>query len=240
MTSVFDPIREDFEHELNAIRSVVSAFSNPADGNPRTRVAAANSATLLLAATFEEFVREMARAYARAVVNSCGSNSKLPALLIARAWQRTLDSLARMKIDGKEGIPTDALSRFTVVYDFCRGDLSQDIYRDLIHNENNMRPSEINSMFKVSGLNNACKIVCGCDTMAEYLGEKDVDAANGILVSRLEAFFERRNQVAHSISTMTSSSAQLIFQDIELLDVFSHALSEQLFEHAPAENTATD
>jgi hypothetical protein len=50
VTSVFELIREDFVEELDAIRELVTTF----DGygrSAKTRIAAANSATLLVAAT---------------------------------------------------------------------------------------------------------------------------------------------------------------------------------------------
>ena len=52
---------------------------------PKLRIAAANSATLLVAATFEEFIREMAREYARAVVLGVEKFDKLPSDLVGTA-----------------------------------------------------------------------------------------------------------------------------------------------------------
>ena len=60
-----------------------------------------------------------------------------------------METLARIRVEttnkslSMESEFADALSRFNVIYAFCRGDLSQDIYKELIHNENNMRPREI-------------------------------------------------------------------------------------------------
>lgn len=69
MNTDFSAIVYEFEKDLDNIGSIVSAFDAPKKSNSRIRVAAANSATLLLAATFEEFVREMARSYAELIVN---------------------------------------------------------------------------------------------------------------------------------------------------------------------------
>ena len=71
MATHFTVILDDFEEELEAIKILVQASADPRLGKPRTRVAGANAAVLLLAATFEEFVRQMARAFARAVVEAC-------------------------------------------------------------------------------------------------------------------------------------------------------------------------
>ena len=74
----FAVITEEFDNDLDAFRLLVNAFDDPQTSAPKARIAAANSSTLLLAATFEEFVREMARAYARAVVASSQSIELLP------------------------------------------------------------------------------------------------------------------------------------------------------------------
>lgn len=158
MTSSFQIITEEFHDDMETIRSIVEAFRDP-QKTAKARVASANSATLLIAATFEEFVREMAREFARSVVANVQTFEKLPPKLASTAWKRTMDGLARIRFDtpGIEAVFGAAQARFSVIYEFCQGDLTQDIYRDLIHNENNMRPGEINSLFKVSGLSDVCK-----------------------------------------------------------------------------------
>jgi hypothetical protein len=184
----------------------------------------------LLAATFEEFVRELARGFARHVVESCGSYEKLPPKLASVAWRRTLESLARVQLNPKkevfsrESIFADALTKFTVVYEFCRGDIKQDIYDDLIHNENNMRLGEINSLFKISGVTDICRKACDDPSLTEILGETEAGKAHGRLLDRLDEFFERRNQVAHRISAMQSSGPDQIYRDIELLRSLAQAL----------------
>ena len=63
----------------------------------------------------------------------------------------------------------DAQARFSVIYEFVKGDLTQDIYRDLIHNENNMRPNQLNAMFTVAGLSDICSKVCDKPAMLDVL-----------------------------------------------------------------------
>lgn len=53
MATVFSAVLEDYEEELDAIRILVQASADPALGKPRARIAGANAAVLLLAATFE-------------------------------------------------------------------------------------------------------------------------------------------------------------------------------------------
>nr|WP_275983086.1 HEPN domain-containing protein [Propionivibrio soli] len=218
---------------MEAIRSLVVTFDEP-QNNLKVRIAAANSSTLLVAATFEEFVREMAREYARFVVNRTESFAKLPSKLASTAWKRTMEGLAKIRFHEDEaGMGTEnpfsaAQVRFSVIHDFCSGDLTQDIYRDLIHNENNMRPNELNSMFKVSGLSDVCRKLSHRQSILDVLGETEGAKAHGKLINMLEDFFERRNAIAHSLNPGQSSGPDQIVNDINLLESFGRALCETL------------
>ncbi|SDU24790.1 hypothetical protein SAMN05216296_2639 [Pseudomonas pohangensis] len=237
MTSSFEIITEEFFDDMEAIRSLVVTFSD--QKKPvKARIAAANSATLLVAATFEEFVREMAREYARAVVTSTESFEKLPRKLAATAWKRTMDGLSKVRFDsdqaaGAENVFGAAQTRFTVIHEFCKGDLTQDIYRELIHNDNNMRTSEVNSLFKVSGLDNVCQRLSDKQSILETFGETEPGKAHGKLVSGLEDFFERRNGIAHALNPGQSSGPDQIIKDLKMLECFGKALCETLDAEAP-------
>lgn len=238
MDNSFDLITEEFISDMEAIRSLVETFSDTK--NPgKVRIAAANSSTLLVAATFEEFVREMAREFARAVVARAKSLDKLPSKLVSTAWKRTIEGLARLRLDGDqtgavaESVFGTAQAKFAVIYGFCKGDLTQDIYRDLIHNENNMRPNELNSLFKVSGLGDVCKQLSDKGPMLVRFGETDPNMAHGKLISGLEDFFERRNAIAHALNLGQSSHPDQITNDIELLKSVGAALCETLCASVP-------
>ena len=239
MSSEFSVIREEFDEELEAIKAIIAAFSDSKIGSPKTRVAAVNSATLLLAATFEEFIREMARTYARAVVIGSNTFDQIPARIASTAWKRSMEALSRLRLDSKEKVGsreiafTDAQSRFNVIYQFCQGDITQDIYSDLIHNENNMRPTEINGLFRVSDLKDVCRVICDKQILLDAFAETEPSKAHGQLVESLDAFFERRNQIAHSIAIMRSTGPDLIQKDIDILSRFGRALCETLEAVAP-------
>ena len=238
MTTVFAAIFEEFEQELDAIRLLII----PNDGgtiSSKARVAGANAAVLLVAATFEEYIRELAREYAKAVVAGTASYDKLPSKLAATAWKRTIERLARMQFNPKkegslkETNFLDTQTKFLITFDFCRGDLKQDIYQDLIHNENNMRPQELNSMFKISGLGNICFLACEAEEIKAFFGVNETEFTHGKLLEALEEFFSRRNQTAHSIRAMQSASPDSITKDIDLLQLFGKSLVGVLESNAP-------
>ncbi|MEM5371000.1 HEPN domain-containing protein [Paraburkholderia azotifigens] len=242
MASTFEIIAEEFIDDMEAIRSLVVTFSDPAKSG-KARIAAANSATLLVAATFEEFVREMAREHARAVVMNTASFDKLPSKLAATAWKRTMDGLSKVRFDdvagtGGESVFGAAQARFKVIYEFCKGDLTQDIYRELIHNENNMRPNELNGLFKVSGLGDVCQKLSDKPSMLDIFGETEPGKAHGKLLAGLEDFFERRNAIAHALNPGQSSGPDQIINDIDMLESFGKALHETLDALVPKSSIA--
>lgn len=242
MASTFEIIAEEFIDDMEAIRSLVVTFSDPAKSG-KARIAAANSATLLVAATFEEFVREMAREHARAVVMNTASFDKLPSKLAATAWKRTMDGLSKVRFDdvsgtGAENVFGAAQARFKVIYEFCKGDLTQDIYRELIHNENNMRPNELNGLFKVSGLGDVCQKLSDKPSMLDIFGETEPGKAHGKLLAGLEDFFERRNAIAHALNPGQSSGPDQIINDIDMLESFGKALHETLDALVPKSSIA--
>jgi hypothetical protein len=235
MTNDFELILEDFVEDIEAIRALVVTFAD-SKYQPKSRIAAANSATLLVAATFEEFVREMARDYARAVVRGAASFDKLPGNLASTAWKRTMDGLGKVKFDaqGKAGdIFGIAQAKFSVIYDFCKGDLSKDIYRELIHNESNMHPGQINALFKVSGLKDVCEQCSHKESLLDTFGETEHGKAHGKLLVGLNDFFDRRNDIAHALNAGQSNSPEQIQTDIEMLISFARALCLVLEDQAP-------
>lgn len=234
MDTDFAAITDDFERDLDAIRSLVDAFRDSSTGAAKIRISAANAATLLLAATFEEFVRSMARSYAKQVVIARGSFSRLPQRLATTAWRRAMRSLTNLRIDSSGGFSSsdgsspDPRSRFDSIYRFCEGDLTQDIYGDLIYNENNMRPSEINALFNVSGLSDVCRMASDKDPLSKQLREEDASRSYSSLISILEGFFSRRNTIAHSLNSGNSSSPDEIGYDIDIFRAFGRSLRETL------------
>jgi hypothetical protein len=216
--TVFSVIKDDFLEELGSIGALVNAFDQPGS-DPKTRVASVNSSVLLLAATFEEFIREMAKEYARWVVSKAENVEALPSKLTETAWKRTLEGLARtrLRISGTsalESVSRTSRTKFDAVCGFISGDLTQEVFDDLIHNENNMRAGELNSMFKVSGLSNICARICTRDEIQHFFSESEAGIAHGLFINQNDEFFERRNAIAHSLNAGSSVAPDQVRTDI--------------------------
>jgi hypothetical protein len=239
LSNIFQIVADEFLEDLVSIITLVKSTQDSSI-NPKVRIAAVHSTTLLSAAAFEEFIREMGREFAREMVARTASLSDLPRKLSATAWKRTLEGLARARIDtggtnlSLEAIAKDAQSQFDAVCKFISGDLSQDIYRSLIHNENNMRPTEINAVFKVCGLTDVCRKLSDKVVFLEYFGETEPGKAHDLFLTRLNDFFERRNQIAHSLNAASSEGPNELLQEVEMFKVTALALAETLPIHLPA------
>ncbi|WP_152912501.1 HEPN domain-containing protein [Candidatus Rhodobacter oscarellae] len=224
--------------DLTAISELVSVVETSAN-SARSRVASVNSSTLLLAARFEEFIREQGRQYAREMVQLQTDPSTLPRKLSATAWKRTLEELARAKIDtggtavSLETVSRDARSRIDAVCRFLEGDLTQEIYGPLVHNESNMRPAQLNAIFAICDLKDVCRKASDKQPLLAFFGDDDSGRVHGMLLTRLNDFMEKRNDIAHSLNPGNSASATSLFEDIAFFESFGLSIAETLPMHLP-------
>jgi hypothetical protein len=83
-----------------------------------------------------------------------------------------------------------------------------------------MRPSEINGLFKVGGLSNVCAEACKQTELKSFFETKDNGKAHGEFLSAVERFFERRNEIAHSLNSVSSISPEEILREVEMFGAF--------------------
>lgn len=238
MPTIFDAISDEFLADLTAISELVSVVETSGN-SARSRIASVNSSTLLLAARFEEFIREQGRQYARETVQLQTDPSTLPRKLSATAWKRTLEELARAKIDtggtnvSLETVSRNARSRIDAVCRFLEGDLSQEIYGSLVHNESNMRPNQLNAVFAICDLKDVCSKVSDKQPLLSYFDDDDTRRVHGMLLTRLNDFMEKRNDIAHSLNPGTSPSATSLYDDVAFFKAFGLSIAVTLPLHLP-------
>ncbi len=244
LATVFSVILDDFRSELSSLEQLMG-LGQATTNSARVRIASINAVTLLLAATFEEFVRQMALENARQTVDRASELSEVPEVLLETAWRRTLDDVSKSKVQRptkRETIAATAAAAYPkldALRGFLDGDIGQDIFDTLIHNENNMRGGEINSLFKVSGTSNVCQKICDEGALKSYLVEQDVGKVGGQILQRLEAFFERRNTIAHSLNAAASASPDSMREDLRFFKAVAEDLTSWLdkgLQPAPAQN----
>jgi hypothetical protein len=239
VSTVFSVIVDDFHNSLIPLKEIVQEGQEKKSA-VLARVASVNATTLLLAATFEEFIRQMAREYVIQTVKNANSVNELPDDLLETAWRRTFQIFGRSnKANGtskKEALKFLAKRAHPTINALCKfieGDIEQNIFEHLIHNENNMGPDEINRLFKVGGLPNACVEACKKTDLKEFFEMEDAGKTHEALLSSLKAFFERRNQIAHSLNSKSSASPDEVLRDICMFVALASDLGNTLEEKIP-------
>jgi hypothetical protein len=121
MLTEYDAIFGEFSSELDALAEMARA---PADIGvsgltARARVAAGNGATLLLAATFEEYVRQQVRAAFREKTKQAKGMNDFPRKIAATVWRRSLEGLARTPFAEIESDGRKTGERLTATLAFC-------------------------------------------------------------------------------------------------------------------------
>ena len=237
MSTTFSVIVEDFEQELVSLQELVDVGQDK-ERSAKTRVATIHATTLLLAASFEEFIRQMAREYAKQVVSRANATSDLPKAMLEAAWRRTLEHFAKrrpetpLNVDGYRKLAREARPKIDSLFLFLDGDTSQDIFDHLVQNENNMRINVINSLFKVGGKSDVCAELCRHAALREFFSLDDAGRAHGELCDSIERFIKRRNEIAHSLNSAVSAGPQDILREIEMFRAFSSDLEKTLIDSA--------
>ena len=231
MGEEFELILSDFSSELDALAEMaaVPGRAGPVPQTPRARIAAGNGATLLMAATFEEFVRQQVRAAFREKVKRAKSISDFPSKIASTVWRRSLESLAKMSFADIESDGRRVGATLEQTQMFClRKIFTADVAESLSHNESNMRPGQLGALFNQIGITSIISKAAKYEPVVEFLGVGSPDKATGAIETRMEQFFRRRNDIAHAISQSTSSGPAELAQDIEFFRFLGEALTAAL------------
>lgn len=226
MRDEYQFILDDFESEVSAITELANATRIGSSFSSRARIALANSLTLVLASVFEECVRQLVRAAWAERIKATQDASKFPPKLKAKLWRSALERVARQPFLDVDGNTRTARDRIQNLVKFCLdGEITVPIEYDLSHNENNMRPSQINDLFSRIGLKNIFESGCNFPELIEYFGCQTVGQTVEKLRAEIDDFFARRNSIAHAIVFGSSDGADTIDQDIEVFRLTAKALA---------------
>ncbi|ESY44113.1 hypothetical protein X747_09440 [Mesorhizobium sp. LNJC384A00] len=226
MPSEFEIIFDDFSSELDALSEMAAVPTRAtAAFSPRARVAAANGATLLLAAIFEEFIRQEVKATFKEKTKRAKSFADFPKKMTAVVWRRSLEMLARTPFDEVLSDISLSDSKISAIVAFClKKEIGADVSESVAHNDNNMKANQLNGLFNGIGIPSVCSKVCEDKTLIDFLGCESAGKANSEFEARVDEFFKRRNAIAHAIKIGSSSGPAGLHQDIELFRNFGRAL----------------
>lgn len=226
MATEFDAIFEEFSTELDAIREVATGSTS---GSAKSRIAAGNGSTLLLAAVFEEFVRQQVKAAYREHAKFPQHFRTLATNLAATIWRRAFDKMGRTSLEVFETDTTLAQTSFNSIVNFClKKDSTSDVAEFIAHNENNMRTGQMNALFNSIGIKTVSQKISTDARMIEFLGCEDAGEAEQQLPASIEAFFKRRNEIAHAVQMNSSSGPTDLENDIALFRQVGDSLTRHL------------
>lgn len=233
MSAETETIAEEFNRELSAIGRLLAApqtGDEPSEAaDVAVRMALSNACALLLAALFEEFVRELVKEYCAHVCRHASSSSEIPPAITAAVWDRSIYILRGLKFGRPEfnlSIATNALGTLS---QFCMaGDLSSDVAGMIAYNNNNMKPKEINEIFKRVGINDWCGRVGKRTCIAEFFGSPSPGDAHSRFVSYLGDFYNSRNEIAHAIGSFRGIGSIQVLRHVEFFRVVATAFTEEI------------
>lgn len=236
MDTEFDLIFEDFSDELQAL-SDMSGLQSPT-ATARSRIAAGNAATLLLAAVFEEYIRQQVRMAFKQKAIRARTIEDFPKGITVKVWKKTLENLLRVPISELDGNSRNLEDKFSAAIAFSlKKDITSEVSEAISHNENNMRPDQINNMFSQIGISGILGKCAEHENIIDLVGGSDPSDARIKLVARIEDFFRRRNMVAHAIKLGSSSGPTEIANDIGLFFTLGKALCMALAREIPLDAT---
>lgn len=220
-------ICDEFHEELAGLSDFaqIGKPAGEASLSPRARIAAANGATLLLAALYEECVRQFVKSTFNQKKQNAQGIGDFPDKLAASVWRRSFEKLSRRPFLDVQGAYSVTNSEVRGILDFClKGDLSSDVSSVIAHNENNMRSDEMAKLFKQIGVSNLMIKIGGCKEAQYFTGLDNAGVCGEAIKQDIEDFFRRRNDIAHAIQTASSIGPSEIAKDIDLLKAVTTSL----------------
>lgn len=232
METELTPIFEEFASDLDALKKMLP-IAEEGDHHPQSakaRIVAGNAATLLLAALFEEYIRQMVKGSFREKSRVANGIKDFPQKIAANVWRQGLEILARVEIDDVEANIISYQTRLEAIVAFSlKKDITSDVSDVLAHNKNNMRPDKLLELFKKIGITDILLKSCKDQDLQNFLGStENVKKVCDSLTAALNDFFQRRNYIAHAIGLNNSSGPVQLDQDIELFLTFGRALLRAL------------
>jgi hypothetical protein len=228
---------DEFASELDALSEVVAGPTEGASStlSPRARISAGNAATLMLAAIYEEYIRQQVMSAFKEKCSRVNGHGGFPKALAGKVWKKALDNMARTQFSRVEERAREIEDSIQNVLDFTlRKDLASDVSKTVAHNVNNMRPGQMAELFKDIGITEIINKSCNEPKLKALIGVPKKAELVSTVTLRLDAFFQRRNDMAHALQAGRSSGPVEILQDIELFRLFGMGLASALDTEFPA------
>jgi hypothetical protein len=235
MATTFDIIREDFSAELDTIRTLVATSDERDTTSTAVKIASSNASMLLLAASFEEFVRECVREFVVQIVSRAAQFADIPPNVGVAVWERAIYLLRGLRYGSRDFDRTQAVTSLTYLQDFCLDETLATPVSDLVaYNQNNLKCKEINDMFRRCGIADYCGALGRLDIFIDFFGSPSADKAHADFMSYLDNFYDSRNEVAHAIGSRKATGSTDIERHLDFFGCLAQAICADLNERAAA------
>lgn len=257
MTTDLDgPLQEFYlrtQHIRRILVTVESAAANPgalSTNRPQVDLSGLDAesgntvnamAIVFLASSFEEFVREEFLQCAAVVASRYRHFPEDMRHSVRSAyWLSCLDSLRRFGnvASGKrhKRLDTVAIGKVKVLVDSVRGFVVEDDAwamdpRVAIQHMNNFRPAVVDEIAKRFGISSLVEEAADSSELKALFGVGKRQDSAAMLRSRLNDFYERRNEIVHSLNSAAGYAVDIVFTQIELMEKFSESIKAVLTRH---------
>lgn len=188
----------------------------------------AAAAVVLLAAHFEEYVRQQVEEYAKAVVLEYASlPSEFRDKLVDTYWKSGAAKLGRIRPKGDPGWLTRAepVLKGLIAYPIG-GDLNHFVAALLCEHDNNMRWDTISDLTGRVGIKKFSGLLHKSAPLKAHLGSPKVGDMTEALRLKLNAFYELRNGIVHSISQNSGIGTSVFDQWADFFSLLTTAIAE--------------
>lgn len=241
----FDIAKAEFERQASVLRGLVRAIdavssladNATADGVVLPTIPAegqntmAAAAIVLLAAHFEEYVRQQIEEYAKAIVAEYDHlQAEFRIKFLDSYWRAGAGRIGRIRPsagDAQWNARAEGLLSSMISYP-VRGDIALFSANFISEHETNMRWDMILDLSARVGVKKLSELLYKNAALKKKLGASRKDTMSADLRARMNNFYSLRNEIVHSIAQSSGVGFTIFDEWVEFFLAFSNAFAEAL------------
>lgn len=194
---------EEADAELTSLRLLIEHSEAKVDGQfmlgGQARLTALNSSILYIAASFEEAVRQLGRAYVDGLIKKMIPLARMEAIK-SGLWETSSQGLVERQYGGRAFDVDIAKNYLKILQDFCLEERDISLMRDnAVYNKRNMRAKEVNFVFGRLGISEICNKIGRANEFKTFFVVDSVAMAQDQFILFLNSFYDVRNKATHEL-----------------------------------------
>lgn len=235
----FDLARAEFDNQTSVLVTLLAIIDATAQGTGAEQVPAvppggqntmAAAAIVLLAAHFEEYIRQQIQEYAGHMILEYQHLTDVEReRFMDSYWRGGTGKLGRIRPKGDPLWMTSAERHLRSLLAFpIDGQLTDFSAVLLSEHENNMRWDTITELTGRIGVRKLSDSMFACENLRNNLSAGKRDDFSEVIQRRLNEFYQMRNGIVHSISQAAGIGSSVFQQWVEFLKLVAIAFSQSL------------